>query len=353
MPHMEITTVIGCRVQCTFCPQTLLMNKYEEKANINKITWGEPVIMGFDTFRTCIDKLPKDTEIDFSGFAEPWLDPECTKMILYAYEKGHRISVFTTLVGMKKEDVIQIKHVNFEKFVLHLPDKESYAKIAVNQQYIQVLKYLLSSGINNITCMCMGTIHPDIQKVIEISFPPDLMISRAGNCDSGVKSSKKSGPLLCGAANKNGINILDKNVLLPNGDVCLCCMDYGMEQVLGNLLSSDYASLFKGEIFQELLKKMNSESSEILCRNCNVAIPATIKKSDKEIDQIAEKYKKIVNLLYNKILLRNADTSGLLYYAHMLESKQMSIHDVEQKLMESPELKWDLEHTPKPLKRLV
>ena len=69
MPHMEITTVIGCRVQCTFCPQTLLMNKYEEKANINKITWGEPVIMGFDTFRTCIDKLPKDTEIDFSGFA--------------------------------------------------------------------------------------------------------------------------------------------------------------------------------------------------------------------------------------------------------------------------------------------
>ena len=65
------------------------------------------------------------------------------------------------------------------------------------------------------------------------------------------------------------------------------------------------------------------------------------------------RYKKIVNLLYNKILLRNADTSGLLYYAHMLESKQMSIHDVEQKLMESPELKWDLEHTPKPLKRLV
>ena len=71
-----------------------------------------------------------------------------------------------------------------------------------------------------------GTIHPDIQKVIEISFPPDLMISRAGNCNFGVTSPKKNGPLLCGAANKNGINILDKNVLLPNGDVCLCCMDY-------------------------------------------------------------------------------------------------------------------------------
>ena len=34
---MEITTVIGCKVQCTFCPQTLLMNKYEkENAHVSE-----------------------------------------------------------------------------------------------------------------------------------------------------------------------------------------------------------------------------------------------------------------------------------------------------------------------------
>ena len=81
---MEITTVIGCRVQCTFCPQTLLMDKYEEKNITDKITWGKPVIMSFDTFKTCLDKLPKNVETDFSGYAEPWLNPECTKMILFA-----------------------------------------------------------------------------------------------------------------------------------------------------------------------------------------------------------------------------------------------------------------------------
>jgi hypothetical protein len=36
MPSMEITTVIGCRVYCDFCPQDLLMKKYGELNNNKK-----------------------------------------------------------------------------------------------------------------------------------------------------------------------------------------------------------------------------------------------------------------------------------------------------------------------------
>ena len=30
------------------------------------------------------------------------------------------------------------------------------------------------------------------------------------------------------------------NITLPNGDVSLCCMDYGLEHIIGNLLEQDY-----------------------------------------------------------------------------------------------------------------
>ena len=71
LPSMEITTVIGCRVQCDFCPQSLLMNRYEKKNDVEEITWGKPIVMSFEAFKICVDKLPLDVRIDFSGFAEP------------------------------------------------------------------------------------------------------------------------------------------------------------------------------------------------------------------------------------------------------------------------------------------
>ena len=37
---------------------------------------------------------------------------------------------------------------------------------------------------------------------------------------------------------------------LPNGDVLLCCVDYAMKHVLGNLREQDYASLFEGEQYR-------------------------------------------------------------------------------------------------------
>ncbi|MER9007171.1 SPASM domain-containing protein [Mesorhizobium sp. M0862] len=39
-----------------------------------------------------------------------------------------------------------------------------------------------------------------------------------------------------------------RNVLLPNGDVTLCCTDFERRHVLGNLLRDEYADLFEGPV---------------------------------------------------------------------------------------------------------
>ena len=75
MGLMEINTMIGCRVDCDFCPQTLLMDKYSSQNKIENVSYGNPVFMSFETFKTCLDKMPKALRIIFSGYAEPFLNP--------------------------------------------------------------------------------------------------------------------------------------------------------------------------------------------------------------------------------------------------------------------------------------
>ncbi len=342
---MEITTVIGCRVQCSFCPQTLLMERYEGQNNLEEITWGKPVLMSLIDFKNCIDKIPTNVEIHFSGYAEPWLNPECTKMLLYAHKKGHSILAYTTLVGMTIEDIKEFKNIPFKRFEIHLPDAEKYAKIALSQNYFDVLTLILSSNISNLTSMTMGKLPEQIQKIIQKTFPANEMIDRAGNNVTGVKTPMKFGSLYCRRAHENKKNTLNSNVLLPNGDVTLCCMDYGINNVLGNLIESNYESLFRSKNAQNILSKMNSDHDEIICRNCpeSVSINPDVnllgEKYSIESRQHFEETKSDLNNLYLELLTRNVDPEGLNYYLPLLINQKISLDDVRQSIIDSNEYK--------------
>ncbi|MGR3318544.1 MAG: SPASM domain-containing protein [Candidatus Anammoxibacter sp.] len=61
---------------------------------------------------------------------------------------------------------------------------------------------------------------------------------------------------------------LEVNILLPNGDVVLCCMDFDQKYILGNLLRDDYRSLYESDIYKKVLEGVVDSSSNILCRYC-------------------------------------------------------------------------------------
>ncbi len=86
MPTLEITTNIGCLLQCSVCPQKTLINSY--KSNIKKLS--------FDNFKIIIDKVPKYVRIDFSGMSEPWLNEECNKMLEYTLQSNFLVAIYTT-----------------------------------------------------------------------------------------------------------------------------------------------------------------------------------------------------------------------------------------------------------------
>ncbi len=267
---IEITTKIGCSLFCEFCPQKKLINEYKKKS--------DEFTMTFDTFKTCIDKIPKNIVIDFSGMCEPWLNKECTKMMKYAVDSGHQINIYTTLVGVNIDDYTAIKETNYKTLVLHIPDEEENSHFNLSESYLSILKTALNDiiagelRVNNFSCH--GKVHPLIKDLVEMSGVKVMseMYDRAGNVDSnkvqGVEKEKK-GRLICTYC---GGDTLNRNVLLPNGIVLMCCMDYGMEFVLGNLLDGSYDEICRGINKSKYRKKMKSiQNGDILCRHCHVS----------------------------------------------------------------------------------
>lgn len=267
-PTLEITTNIartGCVVDCAFCPQRTLEKSYSGKT-----------ILNLNEFKILIDKVPREIRITFAGFTEPFLNKHCTDMVKYAHEAGHQVSVFTTAVGMKPEDVYRLAEIPYAGnpnggFCLHLPDAERIAKHPINNNYLEVIEVFcgLHKTIRNFYVMCMGTVHPSIRHMFPTAIVPAFW-NRAGNLDKELRekpeynlianrilrSPLKDKPQTCGCEED-----LYHNVLLPNGDVSLCCMDYALENIIGNLWEQSY---------DDVVPKNNSCFD--ICRRCENGI---------------------------------------------------------------------------------
>ena len=287
-PTLEITTVIptkGCVVDCVFCPQEILKKSYTDEMRF----------MTMADFKKAIDKVPNNVRIIFSGFIEPFMNKHCSDMMIYAYEKGHPIAAFTTGIGMTLDDVEKIKHIPFDDgpnsgFTLHLPDKEHLAKHPITKRYISVLKAIKKAKFSSFYLMSMGDVHDEVEKLgiwkkEDIHIP--VMWSRAGNLkgeaqmkpelrkvmdrvrDASEYNSENyvEGELTCGC-----VEDLYHNILLPNGDVSLCCMDYGLKHITGNLYEQS---------FEDSIPDNNQSFS--LCNGCENAIPIKDKLANKSL----------------------------------------------------------------------
>ena len=264
---IAVSTVMGCKNLCSYCPQDKVVKAYGKRSKVRT--------MSLETFTKCIDKLPKDTTINFAGFSEPCLNPEYVKMILYANEKGHEIRLMTTIVGMKLADIELIENVPFKRFFVHLPDNQNQTKIIVDDAFVEIIDRLIKSKINtewkfHLSPNGNEDVHPKLKPLLIGAGIYDSVVkaglkTRAGNIEIEGKSTLEriKGKI-------KGCHLLYTNQLVPNGDVFICCMDWELKYHLGNLLHSDYDSLFQSNTFKEILKGFKDDNSEILCRYCEL-----------------------------------------------------------------------------------
>lgn len=272
MPCLEITTMVGCPLKCTFCPQDALKSAYGKGKKY----------LSLDDFKTVVAKLPPYVRVDFSGMAEPWANPAATDMLEYALRVGFNVTVYTTLYGMKDHDrviALLTEHAGqVEAVVLHLPDANGnmrgFKPSPAYSERLEAFLRLRDGGVlRHFDMMTMdgsGAVH----EALSMSLPPWTGLSRAGNLDADQIGGQRveETPSHLSPVGCSYTPFYDHNVLLPNGDVVLCCMDYSVKHKVGNLIEGDYWSLFSSPGMNELrIANMHYGCNGSICRKCSRA----------------------------------------------------------------------------------
>lgn len=258
--NLEISTVVGCKMRCSYCPQTAHIENYSNRVGKKKSLFQMTLLQ----FSEYISSVPQEVDIVFAGMAEPFLNPETTSMIQLAYDKGHTISVYTTGEGVTIEDIEILEKRKFNHFCIHLPDGDGDMNLTVDENYIEIIKKLKPIS-NNV--MCIGNLHPKLKEVVgDVPNSRLSLFSRAGALKE-LMIPRKSGKLFCSVCTDS----LNHNVLMPNGDVLLCCMDYHQKHIIGNLNTHNYSEIFETEEYKRVLSGLQDETIDILCRTCEIS----------------------------------------------------------------------------------
>jgi len=266
-PVMELTTMIGCPLMCSFCPQDNLRTQYGT---------GEKYMSRTDLTKMLV-KLPKDTRIDFSGMSEPWANPDCTAMLEEVLYMGYSVAIYTTLYGMtdpeRVKKVLEDHPNQVEVIMIHLPDNNGNMKgWKPTTEWMNAFEVMTKTdvpcGIGAMTMDRSGVVHEFLQPYVG-KLAGWQGHTRADSLDvEQVKGQAISitphntFPLTC-----RSTPFYDRNVLLPDGSVVLCCMDYNLKHVIGNLLKESYVDVMEGEKLAEIIK-MNEASGFDKCSIC-------------------------------------------------------------------------------------
>ena len=268
-PTIEITTTVGCSVNCKYCPQGVLVTGYYNEHK-------RPKYMTLEVFEQCLNNFPRECTIIFSGMAEPFLNSNCLKMLTMACESGRQVDLYTTLLGAKFDTVMALGQLPLNFVTLHVADKYNYAHIPVNEEYYRKIEWLLhhtKRDGSNFVNVCNAQDEPDarIKEICDGKYEIlTTMLDRAGNLSNPNLFSKRNlhGSISCSICGDK----LNHNILLPDGTVLMCCMDYGMKHVFGNLLKQSYDEIMNSTEYQRVKSGMSgNENVEILCRNCSCA----------------------------------------------------------------------------------
>lgn len=249
---VEFTLNVSNCLGCHFCPQDKLSAVYQG-----------PRKFSFTDFTAIMDKVPAGTEVHFSGFSECFLHPMCHEFIYEARLMGFEVHVYTTLVGLRMEQIETLAEKPPNFFRIHVPDAHHFK--VPDDKWIKHHELFLEIGAPSFSYMTMGTMTERVNEYMKgrnVEFPQ--MLSRGGNLGWVSKDRPIRGRLTCHAERWH------MNVVLPNGDVVLCSMDYGMKMPVGNLLRDDYNSVYARS---ELYRHENNPPADSPCRSCEWSRP--------------------------------------------------------------------------------
>lgn len=254
MLKFVLNTTLICPNDCSYCPlEVIPKGNYK---GVKNMTW--------DVFQKCIDNCPPGTTFHFSGLGEPWINPRCTDMVLYAHEKQMHVVAYSTLSHTTIEDLERMKDVPFGLFQVHVPDKNGLFHEAKLTQARE--KYIaLKENISKLRITCVGGGPVDWAVEIFGDMIEDVPICpRAGHLTNGLAIIPSFRKVKCG-------KYLLKHMVWPDGTVCVCCIDFQNDFPIGNLTDPNFFKEREAKLLPIIEQQLNPLSN-IICKHCEFAI---------------------------------------------------------------------------------
>ena len=317
--HVEISAVKHCSIRCTYCPQDQLLKSSNNEKNSSNLT--------LEKFKHYLNNLPKEyLSIYWTGYSEPCLNKNLPEMVEYAYNLGIKQGISTTLVGHNRciDYLSTTKAINKE-LMLHLPDNDGNMEtgaLKVNEKYLSKLKLIISSFDNRksekLLTMCLGNkYHKSIESLIR-SMGKSYLIkcdenfyTRTGNINIKDFNNYSSFNLynLINSIKKRPIkslkkfkHIIKKNILskikyiidiktntyycsfkrlnqpvvLGDGKMNICCQDYNLSCIVGDLNNNHYDDIYKKWFSENSSDFVNGKLTP--CTKCEFYRPITLGK---------------------------------------------------------------------------
>jgi hypothetical protein len=235
------------------------------------------------------------TAFSFGGFSEPFDNPEIVSLLSLASEQPFvdELWVYTNGESLTPEIFSQLESIPLAivDVSCHGFDAEVYRRTRsfidpqrVRANLVHVLQH--RENIARLTVSVTGPFGSEsdfdqLQRLCETygaRFERRSLHSRAGLLQIGQIRSKQPGPFRCAKFD------FEKPVLLPGGDLSLCCQDFGLEQIIGNLHRQTFDEIMStSPVRQHVLNVARGveDDPNLRCYECLfcVPVPTTLKAS--------------------------------------------------------------------------
>ena len=254
MSHIEITLSDSCAVMCTYCPQSNYIKGYKD-LNTDKKN------MSIEDYKIILGNIDLVLEgIAFTGFTEPLLNKEWYEIIKHTIDSGWITVLNTTLFKVTSEDVDRMVGLDIP-IEIHFTDSKLKFKEKIYKEFASKYKgelrfhYYKEKGKSLIPVGLGGS--------------KGTLQDRGGNLDKdqAPQTTVRKGPVVCTTMRQYS------NVVLPNGDVSVCCSDFGLKHILGNLLTTKLLDIHKSEKMKDFNRKMDEGDENFICNRCSYSRP--------------------------------------------------------------------------------
>ncbi len=277
---IEVTPTVGCAVACSYCPQTLLINNYRKTSTRS----STPIHMTPEVYIKLLNNCPADIHILWTGYVEPLTSPNIIELLKIGAKRGLTQGLSTTLYRASKEQVLTAR-ATCNSLYLHLQDTQEQMGIIVNDEYLNMIEFTVSNmNTSSDLVQFIGKPHQKIvdlfnvsQKILQkrrdgLKVLSNDATSRAGNLEGhplseSLRKLPRYGLYKCERKKFN------RPVVLPDGRLAICCMDYGLEEIHGNLLENSLNELLENgtkRVAEKILNKVPN-----LCSKCDWLVPAS------------------------------------------------------------------------------